>query len=279
MTREMSQIDKFKVEFLDEKLENDFRLHFDKINKKYTLIALSIGLIVFAVLNAMDYLYREDILINEQHRIIRNFRIIILLITGYLIYLKKDYNLNDKILGIGSLIIFLSINLTNIMIESYNNINILFNIIVVFIAYIFLYNRFIYQFVGISIFSGIEIMSLQYNKFYTSEEQYILFVLILLTVNVIGFFTSRRVHRIRREYYFLWASEFNLNLKLQDALDNITTLKTLIPMCASCKNIRNDEGFWEEVDEYITKNTDSNITHGICPDCTKKLYPNLGNKN
>ncbi len=63
------------------------------------------------------------------------------------------------------------------------------------------------------------------------------------------------------------------NAQLQDALNNIKTLKGMVPICANCKNIRDDEGFWQKVEAYIETRSDVEFTHGICPDCREKLYP------
>jgi PAS domain S-box-containing protein len=60
--------------------------------------------------------------------------------------------------------------------------------------------------------------------------------------------------------------------ELQSALDNIKTLQGLIPICANCKKIRDDKGFWNQVEGYIMDHTDAKFTHGLCPDCGKKLY-------
>ena len=60
--------------------------------------------------------------------------------------------------------------------------------------------------------------------------------------------------------------------ELQYALDNIKTLQGLIPICSNCKKIRDDQGFWSQVEGYISQHTDAKFTHGICPDCAKELY-------
>ncbi|MBC8277842.1 MAG: DUF3365 domain-containing protein [FCB group bacterium] len=60
--------------------------------------------------------------------------------------------------------------------------------------------------------------------------------------------------------------------ELQEALRQIKTLKGLIPICASCKKIRDDKGFWSNVEVYIRDRTDAEFSHGICPDCAEKLY-------
>ena len=65
------------------------------------------------------------------------------------------------------------------------------------------------------------------------------------------------------------------NLELQEALDNINTLQKLIPICANCKNIRDDEGFWKQVEVYFSEQANTSFSHGICPDCSQKLYPEI----
>ncbi len=64
-----------------------------------------------------------------------------------------------------------------------------------------------------------------------------------------------------------------LTKKLQEALDEIKTLKGIIPICAACKKIRNDVGFWQSVEQYVEQFTDAQFSHGICPECLNRLYP------
>jgi PAS domain S-box-containing protein len=66
--------------------------------------------------------------------------------------------------------------------------------------------------------------------------------------------------------------------ELQYALDNIKTLQGLIPMCSNCKKIRDDKGFWNQVEGYIMAHSDARFTHGVCPECAKKLYGDLYDK-
>jgi len=69
-----------------------------------------------------------------------------------------------------------------------------------------------------------------------------------------------------------------LNLELKIASEKIKTLSGLIPICSKCKKIRNDEGYWEEVEEYVSAHTEVDFTHGICTDCLKELYPDFYEK-
>jgi PAS domain S-box-containing protein len=66
--------------------------------------------------------------------------------------------------------------------------------------------------------------------------------------------------------------------ELQYALDHIKTLKGLIPICANCKKIRDDEGFWRQVEGYISAHSDAQFTHGVCPECAEKYYGEYYNR-
>jgi len=63
--------------------------------------------------------------------------------------------------------------------------------------------------------------------------------------------------------------------ELQEALDNVKTLSGLLPICVKCKNIRTDDGYWMQVESYLRDYSGLNFTHSICPECVKKLYPEL----
>ena len=58
---------------------------------------------------------------------------------------------------------------------------------------------------------------------------------------------------------------------LQDALTKIKRLRGLLPICASCKKIRDDKGYWNELEAYISEHSEAEFSHGFCPDCMKKL--------
>jgi DNA-binding response OmpR family regulator len=66
-----------------------------------------------------------------------------------------------------------------------------------------------------------------------------------------------------------------LNRDLQRALDEIKTLRGIIPICANCKKIRNDDDSWQRIEKYISDHSEAVFSHSICPDCAKKLYPDL----
>ena len=63
--------------------------------------------------------------------------------------------------------------------------------------------------------------------------------------------------------------------KLQGALDKVKTLSGMLPICSACKKIRDDKGYWNQIESYISSHSDVDFSHSICPGCVKKLYPEL----
>lgn len=66
-----------------------------------------------------------------------------------------------------------------------------------------------------------------------------------------------------------------LNIELEEALSRVKTLSGLLPICANCKKIRDDRGYWNQIEEFIRDHSFAQFSHGICPECVKKLYPEL----
>jgi len=62
---------------------------------------------------------------------------------------------------------------------------------------------------------------------------------------------------------------------LRTVLERVKMLSGLLPICSSCKKVRDDKGYWSQVETYIEEHSNAHFTHGICPDCAMRLYPHL----
>jgi hypothetical protein len=78
---------------------------------------------------------------------------------------------------------------------------------------------------------------------------------------------SREEYRLRLE-----AEVSQRTCELQTALDNVKTLQGLIPICAKCKRVREDSGYWRSIEHYIAQRSEADFTHGICPECIVQIY-------
>jgi len=83
-------------------------------------------------------------------------------------------------------------------------------------------------------------------------------------VGIVRDISSRKKNEREREH---------LIKNLEQALNEIKTLRGIVPICASCKKIRDDKGFWKHVETYVQEHSHAQFSHGICPDCRKTLYP------
>lgn len=85
----------------------------------------------------------------------------------------------------------------------------------------------------------------------------------------LAFFSFRRCQEARKIRKRLIVQ----NNELREALSEIKQLKGILPICAECKQIRDDKGYWHQVEAYVREHSDAVFSHGLCPDCMKKLYP------
>ena len=70
-------------------------------------------------------------------------------------------------------------------------------------------------------------------------------------------------------------SEKQLRIELQKSLDEIKQLKGYLPICANCNKIKDSDGHWQHLENYLESHSDAHLTHGICSECRSKLYPEL----
>ena len=85
---------------------------------------------------------------------------------------------------------------------------------------------------------------------------------------------SQEILGLERTIKFKDAEQKRLIKELQQAVASIKTLSGLIPICASCKKIRDDQGYWNQLEAYISEHSSAEFSHGICPECAIKIYPN-----
>jgi CheY-like chemotaxis protein len=69
------------------------------------------------------------------------------------------------------------------------------------------------------------------------------------------------------------------NRELEEVMAHIKMLRGLLPICSHCKKIRNDEGYWQQVEVYVSEHSEAEFSHGLCPDCLQRLYPDTYQKS
>jgi hypothetical protein len=95
-------------------------------------------------------------------------------------------------------------------------------------------------------------------------------LLVLLTGLAAGGY-QLRIHRLR-------AHERELQRRVDEAMARVKILSGLLPICSSCKKIRDDKGYWNQIESYLGRYSEIEFTHGVCPDCLKRLYPEFSDE-
>jgi hypothetical protein len=96
----------------------------------------------------------------------------------------------------------------------------------------------------------------------------------LILALAIGLVCSRRLHRARRQSFASHLLERETGVLLEAALAQLKTLEGILPICSACKKIREEDGAWVGLDEYVSDHSAARFSHGMCPDCIARLYPN-----
>jgi AmiR/NasT family two-component response regulator len=96
-----------------------------------------------------------------------------------------------------------------------------------------------------------------------------------ITIAMARFDDLMELHRLNAELQAGIEARGRLILELEDALAQVKTLSGLLPICASCKKIRDDDGYWNQLEAYIQDHSEVVFSHGLCPECAKELYPQI----
>lgn len=99
---------------------------------------------------------------------------------------------------------------------------------------------------------------------------------ILLDINL---WRLAREKKVEKELRVANAELARTNSALKESLAKIRVLKGLLPICASCKKIRDDKGYWQQVDVYFHEHSDAEFTHWLCPECVDKLWSRRGHSS
>ncbi len=101
----------------------------------------------------------------------------------------------------------------------------------------------------------------------------------VITIALARFEDMLTLRRLNTELRAQQEEQARLIQELQEALSKVKMLSGMLPICASCKKIRDDHGYWHQVESYIRAHSQAEFTHGLCPDCARKLYPEIFTKD
>jgi len=137
--------------------------------------------------------------------------------------------------------------------------------------FLFMPNRLLYQILSAAFFMAIHIVMLHHHGGFSPLwwESLLMFPVAMICSGYI----SWRIMQTRLSEYRRWSSERHARVALQSAVEQVKTLSGLLPICAYCKKVRDDSGYWHEVESYIRRHSTADFSHSLCPDCGEEHYP------
>jgi len=102
---------------------------------------------------------------------------------------------------------------------------------------------------------------------------------VYLFSNIFGILVSWEIKTYQRKQFILLINEREAKNNLEKVISEIKILRGILPICSFCNKIRNDSGYYERVDEYITKHSEADFSHTICPECFSENYPELASQS
>lgn len=268
------EINKISASFQSKQTELSYRLHFLATDKWQIVVGLFLFCIPVMVFIPSDYFlfgYSKEL---TQLVVIRCLTIIFLSTTIFVVIKSKNVFTTDKMILASLLICCCLAFYVNMSRPAGYFQHSIVDIIIVFATYFLIPNRYFFQIIpalGLTVFN---IYIFVFHKENATILTSIVFWFSYFFANALGMWTSWHLHIYRRRQFRTQFEEKAVSAKLQMALDEIKTLQGIIPICAKCKKIRDDQGYWNKIESYIESNTDAQFTHSICVECEEVLYGN-----
>jgi hypothetical protein len=104
------------------------------------------------------------------------------------------------------------------------------------------------------------------------DEIFTAFIVLSIGLSIFSFRRWREQIREHAELLRLMVEKEKMIVELQEATEKIKILRGFLPICSHCKKIRDDEGYWQQMEKYVSEHSEARFSHGICPNCAKEHY-------
>lgn len=233
-----------------------------------------VGSIIIALLSIIpDSLTSSDFSsLQGLHLSSFAFMFFSLVMLGCIIH-ASQYRVYDTITALWWTGVIASVTIGNLLYPSEMIIHVVFDILIPVAIYLLIPIGLISQLLLATLFTIANLGILFTLKTHLTSTEISFILVSYIAVHLLGIITCWQIHLARRKQFIEHKSEQLTRQQLQETLAEIKVLRGIIPICAYCKQIRDDEGFWHQVEAYIRKHSGADFTHGICPGCMQEHFP------
>lgn len=252
--------------FLDTDLENQYA---DRaISNVIKMLTFSIGFLTLNIILLVFSDFQFTSFNAKDAEVVSLTRILVIFISFIVMvainFVRKYDFVNNVLLFYLVLIAYL-----NFMVHSYHpsakDINYSIELVTVLGIYLIFPIKIKYQIIGALTFTISNYASL--SKGLLSTDNNYLIILMFVSTNFMGYVLSTVFNRTARRLFYRYNNEKLLRKKIKSTLRDIEIIQELIPICSSCKKIRNDSGYWSQVDDYMNKISNAEFIRDECPNC------------
>jgi hypothetical protein len=264
-------IRKYFPKILEPKLESeflDFGMHRQRDLALWGVYIFNAFSLIFIVL---DVFSQQTI---SADKFVINLRLIFLTVSIFLVYLIKKAKSNSSYTAFVVLFVFIAI-LFNSSIQLTRQANELLAIAIDMIFLLSIYLFFRIELKYETILASLLAISVILITTFHREMLFVEFLRAVFAVsaaNIVGFLMANHWQYVERKMFVAKKEEEILKEKYQKSLESVKTLTGLIPICSSCNKIKDDNGYWLQVEHYIASHTEAQMSHSVCRSCIKELY-------
>lgn len=271
----MPEMNLLRSRFADEKLEREFKQWVMPTYRRKALLGVGLISLTWLCFIASDYKLLGTSAEFIELLALRFWQVILGFVVFFIINKSNSEKLYSNLIMLFWISTFTAICIVNLTRPVDFFLHLFVDVMALFLSYILMPNRIIPQIIPAFLYSGFNIW---YSLVYMESRSDLAFngiIIAYVGINIFGAAISWQSGLGRRKRFLTMLELQQTNRDLGKALSEIKTLKGIIPICANCKKIRDDQGYWNQLEQYMAAHFDAEFSHGLCPKCAEELYPEI----
>ena len=257
--------------FSDALTENEYRIHYLDADRKQYVLAVAVAVIAMLVFIRSDrMLFGASLTFTFLLGLRASFSLLSAAVIFILLKMRKPAMI-DVLMFAWGLLYFLAVVIIYATRPPEFVRSAYLDILMLMVPYLLFNIRFWLQITPQLLYSALSLIMLSSNPSVPAVTMNAMVITYIFS-NIMGIIVAWRFHVYRRQQFSRYLREKRLNRELKEAMGNLRILRGLMPICSRCKKIRDEEGYWKRLEEYIEQHSEAQFSHSLCDKCANELY-------
>jgi len=267
-------VSRFIYPQLDPELEERFRMKTLARDKKQVVVTIVLSLLFIVGFSALDLRLLQSDHVLQISIVSRCVVVIMSLWALWMIHHLTSVRLFDRVVFVVMVVVLCHVLIVNLLRPTDYVPVIVWDAIAICALYILVpVPLHLQMLAALLLTAGGAVLWLIYRLPLAKTYETVAVLAAYTFANIAGALSSGQLNRSRRGQFVLLMQEMDLRTELETALAEVKVLRGIIPICSFCKKIRNDDGYYEAVEAYISRHSEADFSHTFCPDCFAEHYP------